>query len=661
MSTEQFSKEQFEAALPVNKNTGKALWTSLGLDKGEYTYIMPIKNGSVKRVAIMIRSSVDISGFAAGTGQDSIRLWLVNSETFKPLGKKVDAYTTRVKGWEQRMNDKLHLLYAQGLKMHNCPKCNDGVMVERKGKYGTFYGCSNYPSCKHTMNALPVMQHAEIKQEPIQDNMDLLEEVLNEKPQTDFAPSKYQQDIFDFVEFGTGNAVVEAVAGSGKTTTILKALEYTPKNKQVAFVAFNKKIATELQKRAPSHVHVSTLHSLGFSNIRNIFGKIKVDNRKTYWIIKDSLPDDFENIAAVIRLVSLLKATLLEPTNENLDYLTVNYNVNVNGDTMEVYQYTRIVFEKSISETWRIDFDDMIYFCVTGKAQCKKFDWLFVDECQDLNQAQIRMILNSIHSNSRVIAVGDRKQSIYGFRGADTQAMQNLIEALNAQLLPLSITYRCPKSHVALAQKLVPQIEAWKNAQEGTVETISNRDFLGKVHVNDLVLCRTNAPLVAPAFALIRNGIKAVILGRDIGKGLLDLIEKIQKKTKSSALSDLLYELQDYMYSEYSKLLAQNKESKAQALEDQVLTINALSDGCKTIQELETRIEDVFTDNAEGVTFSSVHKSKGGEAERVFILHPELMPHPLCMKSENPEALQQEMNIKYVALTRSKSELYFVR
>ena len=63
-----------------------------------------------------------------------------------------------------------------------------------------------------------------------------------------FKPSIFQQDIYNFITDGTGNAVVSAVAGSGKTTTLLHALELIPTNKTVLFLAFNKSIATELKK-----------------------------------------------------------------------------------------------------------------------------------------------------------------------------------------------------------------------------------------------------------------------------------------------------------------------------------------------------------------------------------------------------------------------------
>ena len=100
------------------------------------------------------------------------------------------------------------------------------------------------------------------------------------------------------------------------------------------------------------------------------------------------------------------------------------------------------------------------------------------------------------------------------------------------------------------------------------------------------------------------------------------------------------------------------KTGQAMSLDDQVSTIIALASGCDTIEELKTRIESVFADDAAGVTFSSVHKAKGTEANRTFILRPDLMPHPLASAGWETK---QEDNLQYVALTRSKLEMYFVR
>jgi len=124
-----------------------------------------------------------------------------------------------------------------------------------------------------------------------------------------------------------------------------------------------------------------------------------------------------------------------------------------------------------------------------------------------------------------------------------------------------------------------------------------------------------------------------------------------------SNLRDTLWEMQEYVREEVDKLLDSGKGTRAQILEDKRDTIVALSDGCKTVAELEQHIAQVFSDDKAGITFSTVHKFKGGEAERVYILEPGLMPHPRAVQ---PWELVQESNLKYVSITRSKSELYFV-
>ena len=188
-------------------------------------------------------------------------------------------------------------------------------------------------------------------------------------------------------------------------------------------------------------------------------------------------------------------------------------------------------------------------------------------------------------------------------------------------------------------------------------------ELLKHVQPSDLLVCRTNAPLVRPCYELIGRGIKAAIRGRDIGKGLWDLTEKVAKRVYSSNLQTVLYELGDFVNSEYAKLMAQNKDSRAQDLLDKLETITALSEGCKVLSGdpeygLKERIEKVFSDKQAAITFSSIHRAKGDEANRVFILRPDLLPHP--MAKQNWE-LQQEKNLQVIAWTRNKQELHFVQ
>lgn len=479
--------------------------------------------------------------------------------------------------------------------------------------------------------------------------------------------SDYQLAIFEFVKSGTGNAVVKALAGSGKTSSILGALNYTDPSIRVAFVAFNKRIADELRNRSPDHVYVSTLHSLGLRNIKRAFPKTKVEKSKM-WKLLDQYRSSLafrdrdklkENLAAIMKLVSMLKATLLEPTEVNMDFIVDHYNLNVNSQSEFIYSAVESLWNMSrdtIEEM--VDFDDMIYAPGAGLVECEKFDFLFVDEAQDLNKAQIQFVLNSVARNGRVVAVGDEFQAIYGFAGSDTESIPNLIHALDATILPLSITYRCPLRVVELAQAFVPHLEAREDAPEGIVKTIREPELLGLVEESDLVICRTNAPLVAPAFGLIRNGVKAVILGREIGRGLIGLIDRVGKRNNPYDVVELLGYMRTYINNEIRKLIVARKTSRALALQDQFDTIIALADGCREISEIKSKINRVFDDNRKGVTFSSIHKIKGGEAERVFILRPDLMPHPMAVDSA--WQMEQEKNLQYVAISRAKSELYFV-
>jgi len=551
-----------------------------------------------------------------------------------------------------------------------CSSCGKPMTLRHRRSDGNpFWGCSGFPRCKNTMR------------------------FVEEQPEENFDWSEYQEAVFRAIENNDGNLVVEAVAGSGKTTTIVAGLKYTSKSSKVAFVAFNKRIATTLEKKAPQHVSVSTLHSLGLRNIKSHFGnKVQVDNRK-FWLIwkgtVKNVPENLESVVyefqhtfnrderekldenapAVNNLVSLCKSTMLDPTFDNLEYLCDHFGIQTNGDTDLIFKATKMVFDISVALIPVIvDFDDMIYAPASGIVPCEQFDDLFVDEVQDLNKAQIEFCLKTKSPNGRIIAVGDRAQSIYGFRGADTQAIPNVIKALDAKILPLSICYRCPKSHIEMAQQLVPTIQPFEKKDEGVVRDISFSEMMEVVKPGDLVMCRINAPLVGPAFELIRRGIKAIVLGRDIGLGLENLIKKIAKRNASNSLLDLLYDMGEYRDKEMGKLLAAKKGSRAASLDDQIETIIALASGCDTVDELFTKISIVFDDNAQGVVFSSIHKAKGTEADRTFILRSDLLAlpqgdgtvsqgHPMATE---PWEKEQEINCGYVAVTRAISEMYFV-
>ncbi len=483
-----------------------------------------------------------------------------------------------------------------------------------------------------------------------------------------FKPSKFQKNIYNFIQNCSGNAIVEAVAGSGKTCTIIEATKLIPKDKTAVFLAFNKSIASELQRKLPQTVKARTLHSFGLGmmyNPRNNSTEIKMDEDKLYKIVSDILSTSkIENykkqIGTYKAITSYYKIELLEPNPDSLFYILDRYNITttfpIETDIIQA------ILTECQKQSHLYDFDDMIWLPIALNYTSRKFDYIFVDEVQDLNKAQFELVKKICGPKSRIIAVGDSRQSIYAFRGADTNSMQNFKTHFNATSLPLSICYRCPKKIVALAKTFVPEIESYSEQIDGTVEYITESNLNTMAKPGDLILCRTNAPLIATAFQFIRQHKKAVIRGRDIGKNLITYINKIktnnlQEFTKELSRKQLVLErkLNDI------ELGLGEKRHKASLVKelDQIATILAITTNVETKTSLINIINKIFSDKLDGIVLSSVHKAKGLENPRVFILYyDELMPHPMA---ETPSDYQQEINIKYVAVTRAQESLYLVK
>src|SRR5271166_2776439 len=127
--------------------------------------------------------------------------------------------------------------------------------------------------------------------------------------------------------------------------------------------------------------------------------------------------------------------------------------------------------------------------------------------------------------SGRLIAVGDSCQGIYGFTGADNDALELIAEQFHAIRMPLTVSYRCPKKVVEFSHKWVTHIEAHPSAIDGEVtEEEYHDEFLPDE--GSAILSRVTKPLVTLAFSFICRRIPCKIEGRDIGAGLIKLANK---------------------------------------------------------------------------------------------------------------------------------------
>jgi superfamily I DNA/RNA helicase len=458
-------------------------------------------------------------------------------------------------------------------------------------------------------------------------------------------------------------------------------------------VAFNKAIAEELVQRVPQGVDASTMHAMGNRLVKQAFPHLGRPNAyRVDDIIEEITGQNVRTIRrekpilfnAVKELVGYCKMNLVgvnipDPEKfswvEEINELIRYYDVDCNGSLADIMDLIPKVLErcKDVGKDSGIDFDDMIWLPTALNLKVFRYDLLLVDESQDLNRAQQALARKA---GSRLVLCGDPNQAIYGFAGADSESMERMATELGAEprgcvVLPLTVTRRCGKTIVDEARKIVPKFEAHETNGVGLVSralytydmTGKKRKFedtyLAKVEDGDICICRCNAPLVSQCFMLLKLGRKANILGRDVGQGLISTI----KKQKAENVPDLVGKLSDWLHAEQAKEQAKRNPSEPRliALQDRHDCLLSFTEGTSSIECIIKKIEDVFTDdrNKGGVDFSSIHKSKGLERKRVFLLEPKEAPVPHHM-AKSLWAKQQEMNLRYVAITRAIEEIVFV-
>jgi DNA helicase-2/ATP-dependent DNA helicase PcrA len=489
-----------------------------------------------------------------------------------------------------------------------------------------------------------------------------------------FQPSPQQIAVFDFVEKGKGNAIVEAVAGAGKTTTIVEATKRM--NGRVFLGAYNKKMGDELKERVRGmkDIYAATFHSFGFNALRFAFGKrfqLKVERNKVAAIIAvraENDPDITPYATAIAKTVSMAKQRGFGPlvsVEDDNAWAEMCSKFDLDSDlpeectTEQLVAYSKWALSQSNANLDVIDFDDMVYLPLQKNLRTLTHEWVLIDEAQDTNPTRRALARKMLTPSGRLIAVGDPMQAIFGFTGADNDSLDQIAAQFKAIRLPLTITYRCPKAVVRHAQTWVSHIQSGDSAPEGAVLNQSYDDMMSSAVAGDAILCRVNKPLVAACFAFIRAGKGAKIEGREVGDALVKLATKWRIKT----IDVLRDRLDSYLSKQSAKFIAKKQEDKADRLTDQVETLFAIIDRAesqqmRTITELVTVIESLFADDVSSkglIVLSSVHKSKGLEWNKVYLLGREsYMPSKFAKQDWQKD---QERNLIYVAVTRAQSTL----
>jgi DNA helicase-2/ATP-dependent DNA helicase PcrA len=472
-----------------------------------------------------------------------------------------------------------------------------------------------------------------------------------------------QDAILEFAASCPDNGMVQAYAGTGKTTILEEIgiaagpnLPLDAEGKSIQYLVFNAKNAKEAVERMPEYMDCRTINSLGHRGWMKGQGMLRLtlEADKTRIIYKRMIADEkskaevarmWEIYGEVTQGVAMAKSVGYVPAEQftamarplcgkgafhsHLDEIPED-------DTSD---YIDAVLIKSIHQSYSglIDFNDQVYMPALFGGTFDGYPLTLVDEYQDLSPVNHALLERCV--KGRIVGVGDRYQNIYGFRGAKAAGMDDAIKHYNMTVLPLSVSFRCPSAIVRHVHWHVPEFKWHKEG--GNVELTGDTLHSDRITDGSTIICRNNAPLLAAAFKLLATGRSVTVVGVDIGPKLVGIMRKLGPESLT----------REQVYVQIDNWLEQKLERESKTAPDMAECMRVFAALGRTLGQALIYAEDIFRRRGP-ITLTTGHKSKGLEYDAVFHIDP----HLTRGRPDRP-ATDQDRNLDYVISTRSKDLL----
>lgn len=463
-------------------------------------------------------------------------------------------------------------------------------------------------------------------------------------------PTAEQSTILDFTTSTKANLMINALAGTGKSAT-LKLIDKVDKTKPALYLVFNKRNqleALEAQKanEFASTTEIKTFNGCGYGIWRGKVGPLTLDKVKSYTLWRRFVSgfkrteanEAWKHYHVVMDGMEKAKAMGYVPTECKLPHeaLATAKDLSHAMDERPCEDALDLINDllmDSIKEAFNglIDFNDQIYMPACFGGNFPKFPRVMVDEYQDQNAVNHRLIERLVGTR-RLIGVGDPFQNIYGFRGAKANGMTAAVDHYTMHTLPLSVSFRCPQAIVEAARWRVPHFQ-WSNPG-GSVATPSRLPHTS-IPDDATIICRNNAPLLRVAFRLLSAGRSVSVAGSDLGPRLIAVMKKLGDAGMSR--KDLLSAIEFWRE---ERLVAGSKSAS-----DLADCMRIFAEHGDTLGSAISYAEHIFVQRG-AIALLTIHKSKGLEFPNVYLLDPFLM-----------DDREQDLNLKYVAITRSAQNL----
>lgn len=483
--------------------------------------------------------------------------------------------------------------------------------------------------------------------------------------------------------------IIEARAGTGKTFIIVLIVDPLSKTGgSIGFFSFNKKVAIDIGERVGKRASAVTINAHCFRALNRTGRKFSINSSKPekwMWDAMDYIPhvgrmnardqsETMEDKRAIKELINFTRVTFTDHKDiKAIEEMAISRGIDLGNSPDEnllAASQILIAHEREANNGGTIDFNDQLWLAVLWDVKLEQFDHVIVDEGQDASPIQREAYARTVAPNGRLITVGDPWQAIYGFAGADNKSLQFFGERFSCKTFKLTENFRCAKAIILEAQKLVPDIRYRENAPEGLVAYCNQSYFIKNVKLGDMIICRCNAPLVPICINLIKDGKPAYIEGRNIGEEIINIIKNSMKLMKRHNI----------VFEDALTAFAVKEEERMVKRKYQATTIELFGDKVEIIRHYLSKeniddpeivismIKDIFKDIWEyqkgkrvknpGIILSSIHRQKGAEAERVWIV--DINKIRIWKEGMTEDELEQEAHLEYVAKTRAKMEMYYV-
>jgi F-box protein 18 (helicase) len=480
--------------------------------------------------------------------------------------------------------------------------------------------------------------------------------------------TKEQQDIIN----STGNIKINAVAGSGKTTTIIEYANTRPATSKILYLAFNKSVKLEATKKFAdkglNNVKVETAHSLAYRHIvfQNNY-KVRSQGYKTNEIAELlNLKGTGEKLTEYVIANHINKFIAYFCNSDKQRVHDLNYLDTITDPTAKAfvesnYGYivaqSRLLLSKMDKGEIEITHDFYLKKFQLSNPQLP-FDYILFDEGQDASSAMLDVFFNQ---KATKVIVGDTHQQIYGWRFA-----VNSLEKADFKTYHLSSSFRFGQDIANLAMEVLKF-----KKHLGGHQSIS---IIGKGNSKEIkskaVLARTNLGLLLKAIEYVteKKTVKHIYFEGNInsytyadeGASLYDVLSlyngkrHLIKDNLIKAMKDL-DELDDYIGKTEDAQLAMMVEIVREYG-------NKIPDIIKAIKEKHVENDD--KEKAEMI-FSTVHRCKGMEYDAIQLVNDFISEEKLEKLKENKKAeeinaskLNEEINLLYVAVTRTKNSIH---